>query len=45
MSASGGISINPAWMNEFEKKKKKASGTVRMKGATGLRVDSLVNVV
>lgn len=31
-------------MNEFEKKKK-ASGTVRMKGATGLQVDSLVNVV
>ena len=27
------------------KKKKKASGTVRMKGATGLQVDSLVNVV
>ena len=31
-------------MNEFEKKKK-ASGTVRMKGASGLQVDSLVNVV
>ena len=30
-------------MNEFEKKK--ASGTVRMKGASGLQVDSLVNVV